>query len=54
MSHMLEHLAHSERLLADARRWLARDADLLAMALPNVLVFPNRLRLLRGDFEYTG
>jgi len=53
ISHMLEHLARPERLLEDARRVLARDDGVLAIALPNVLVYPNRLRLLLGDFEYT-
>jgi SAM-dependent methyltransferase len=52
MSHMLEHLTRPQRLLEDARRALG-GTGVLAVALPNVLVYPNRIRLLRGDFEYT-
>jgi 2-polyprenyl-3-methyl-5-hydroxy-6-metoxy-1,4-benzoquinol methylase len=52
LSHVLEHLIHPKRLLDDAKRVLASNG-LLAVALPNALVYSNRLRLLLGRFEYT-
>jgi 2-polyprenyl-3-methyl-5-hydroxy-6-metoxy-1,4-benzoquinol methylase len=51
MSHILEHLAHPGRLLADVRRRL-RAGGVAAVALPNVLNYRQRLRFLRGNFTY--
>lgn len=51
MSHILEHLVHPENLLRDARAVLAPNG-MIAVALPNVLVYYNRLRFLLGRFEY--
>lgn len=52
LSHVLEHLVHPRYVLRDASRVLA-PAGLLAVALPNVLVYWNRWNFLRGRFEYT-
>jgi SAM-dependent methyltransferase len=51
LSHVLEHLLHPERLLEDLKRVLAPDGVVL-VALPNLLFYPIRLRLLLGRFEY--
>lgn len=52
MSHILEHLVYPQNLIKDARKVLSPDG-MIAVALPNVLMYPNRLRLLKGQFEYT-
>jgi SAM-dependent methyltransferase len=52
MSHVLEHLARPARLLADVRERLGVDG-VVAVALPNVLHYQQRVRFLRGDFRYT-
>jgi 2-polyprenyl-3-methyl-5-hydroxy-6-metoxy-1,4-benzoquinol methylase len=52
MSHVLEHVVAPERLLAAARERLA-DSGVIAVALPNVVYYRQRLRFLFGDFTYT-
>ncbi len=52
LSHVLEHLVHPEVLLESVKRALA-PAGVVAVALPNVLFYPIRLRALFGRFEYT-
>jgi 2-polyprenyl-3-methyl-5-hydroxy-6-metoxy-1,4-benzoquinol methylase len=52
LSHILEHLVHPENLLRDAKKVLSPGGS-IAVALPNVLAYPNRLRLMFGNFEYT-
>ena len=52
LSHVLEHLVHPEVLLAGVERVLAPDG-LVAVALPNVLYYPIRLKALLGRFDYT-
>lgn len=52
MSHILEHLVFPQNLIKDAQKVLAPNG-VIAVALPNVLMYPNRLKLLKGEFEYT-
>jgi 2-polyprenyl-3-methyl-5-hydroxy-6-metoxy-1,4-benzoquinol methylase len=52
MSHVLEHLVNPQPILAAAKRVLRRSG-LLAVALPNVVTYSNRWRVLRGSFNYT-
>jgi 2-polyprenyl-3-methyl-5-hydroxy-6-metoxy-1,4-benzoquinol methylase len=52
MSHILEHLVFPQTLIKDARKVLKPDG-VIAVALPNVLSYPNRLKILKGQFEYT-
>ena len=51
MSHILEHLIHPERLIEDSKHVLNPNG-MIAVALPNVLAYRNRLRFLFGKFEY--
>jgi SAM-dependent methyltransferase len=52
MSHVLEHLVYPEKLMRDGKRVLSKEG-LIAVAVPNVLCYPNRLRFLLGHFDYT-
>ncbi len=51
-SHVLEHLRWPDRLLQENRSVPLPDHGRLLCALPNVLFYKNRLRLLAGRFEY--
>jgi len=51
-SHVLEHIAYPDRMLAGISRCL-KPTGILIVALPNLFVWKSRLRLLAGRFEYT-
>ena len=53
LSHVLEHLVAPERLLGRVEAAALRRAACVAVALPNVLFYPIRLRALFGRFDYT-
>ena len=51
-SHMLEHIRYPARLLHDIHAAL-KPSGVLVVALPNLLFWKNRLKLIAGRFEYT-
>jgi SAM-dependent methyltransferase len=51
LSHVLEHLRNPSHVLKDIHRVLV-PGGIVAVALPNVLAWRYRLRLLLGRFEY--
>jgi len=51
MSHVLEHLATPQNLLHEVKKRIVPDG-ILAIAMPNVLFYPNRLKFMFGKFEY--
>lgn len=51
-SHVLEHLRWPDRLLKEVRELLLPAKGVLLVALPNVLFYKNRWRLLTGHFDY--
>jgi SAM-dependent methyltransferase len=51
-SHVLEHIAYPDKMLGDVTLCL-KPTGVLIVALPNLLLWKSRLRLLAGRFEYT-
>lgn len=51
-SHVLEHLRWPDRLLRELRELLRQSEGVLLVALPNVLFYKNRWRLMNGHFDY--
>lgn len=52
-SHVLEHICWPERLLTEIREALLANNGTLVVALPNLLNYRDRLKLLMGQFEYS-
>lgn len=52
MSHVLEHLRNPNNLLVQVRGMLTSEGR-IAVALPNVAHYSQRLKLLRGEWSYT-
>jgi 2-polyprenyl-3-methyl-5-hydroxy-6-metoxy-1,4-benzoquinol methylase len=50
-SHVLEHIAYPQQLLGDIYRCLKRDGKLI-IAVPNLLFYKNRMKLILGKWEY--
>jgi 2-polyprenyl-3-methyl-5-hydroxy-6-metoxy-1,4-benzoquinol methylase len=50
-SHILEHIAYPQKLLTDIRRALKPDGAVV-VAIPNLLFWRDRLKLLCGNWEY--
>lgn len=50
-SHVIEHIAYPEALLRDIHRVLKANGHLL-VAIPNLLFWIDRLKLLRGQWNY--
>lgn len=50
-SHVLEHIAYPEKLLLDIKH-VMKESAILIVALPNLMHYKSRLKLLFGRFEY--
>lgn len=50
-SHVLEHIVYPKQLLMDINKVLKPGGRLL-IALPNIMHYKSRFKLMRGDFEY--
>jgi len=51
LSHVLEHICYPQKLLKDIRSIL-NPGGVLIIALPNLMHFRSRWKLMRGNFEY--
>lgn len=50
-SHVLEHIAYPEKVLADIKRVLKKGGRLV-VALPNLMHYQSRWKLVMGRFDY--
>jgi 2-polyprenyl-3-methyl-5-hydroxy-6-metoxy-1,4-benzoquinol methylase len=50
-SHVLEHIRYPQKVLADVGLKL-KEHSILIVALPNIMVYKYRLKLIAGKFEY--
>jgi len=51
-SHVIEHIVNTENLIEQIKQIMIPKATCLIVAVPNFLVYKNRLRMLFGKFEY--
>ena len=51
MSHVLEHIAYPQKLLLDIQK-IILPTSVLIIALPNLLHYRSRIKLLMGNFNY--
>jgi 2-polyprenyl-3-methyl-5-hydroxy-6-metoxy-1,4-benzoquinol methylase len=51
-SHILEHIAYPDKLLQDIKKVLNTNGKLI-VALPNIMHYSYRLKLMIGNFNYT-
>jgi 2-polyprenyl-3-methyl-5-hydroxy-6-metoxy-1,4-benzoquinol methylase len=52
MSHVLEHIAYPEKLFSDIKQVSKPDTKIV-IALPNMMHYSTRFRILKGNFDYT-
>ena len=50
-SHVLEHIVYPEQLLSDIEKVLKPGGQLI-VALPNIMHYKSRIKLLAGNFDY--
>jgi cyclopropane fatty-acyl-phospholipid synthase-like methyltransferase len=51
-SHVLEHIIYPSSLLKDIKKLMVPEKTTLLVAVPNLLEYKNRLKMLFGKFEY--
>jgi len=51
-SHVLEHIAYPHKLLTDIHSCLNAKNSRLIVALPNIMAYKYRFKLMMGKFEY--
>jgi hypothetical protein len=49
---VLEHICYPQNVLRDTRARMSDDAVLI-IALPNIMHYKTRLKLMKGNFQYT-
>ncbi|HML57772.1 MAG TPA: class I SAM-dependent methyltransferase [Ferruginibacter sp.] len=50
-SHVLEHIVYPRQLISDIHKVL-KPGGVFIVALPNLMHYKSRIKLLKGDFEY--
>ena len=51
-SHILEHIVYPQKLIEDIKKIMLPDKTILLVAVPNFLVYKNRLKMFLGKFNY--